>query len=266
MSSVKRYMDFVDSVRYLDNILEKLARIDYEVFLINDTYSNYGIRVRTVITENLFNLFINNDFSETGIQNYYSQIAKKAAISRPNIADPHHRAVCLLSYNEPFYLGEDIERYCEYLEELVTGLCNYLYEDATYNEHSHYSLIKQALRAEYRLKKALDFVIERKYNTSHISKLKELGTYALKEFKKEKIKPKLKGLFLACDEVETLDYYYPEKLIINPSLQWEEPPTQNEKNEILELNNVITESCIKKAKDLDLTATDLHCTYEVNIS
>jgi hypothetical protein len=172
MGDAKEYLGIEEKIEPLEDILDRLSRISYSTFGLenkeleedNSRSLSDAIDVLEFLSEVTTRFLIDTNLKETPIPDFFKDISKNAIIASDK--------------SECYFCDDDFEKVSQVLSggetyTLYRALC----DDYSYGIYSNYRLIKKALVANYRLRRAINFKLERYGNIVLKNNLNQLHDY-----------------------------------------------------------------------------------------
>jgi|688.fasta_scaffold558477_1 hypothetical protein len=180
MGDAKEYLEIEDSIAPLEATLDRLSRTSYSTFISdseneeleenNSRLLSDAIDVLESLHEVTTRFLIDTDLKNTPIPDFFEDISKNAIIASDK--------------SECYFCYDDFEKVSQVLSEGETyTLYRALCYDYSYGIYSNYELIKKALVANYRLRRAINFKLERYGNIVlkfHLNQLHDYVTALVK--------------------------------------------------------------------------------------
>lgn len=177
MGDAKDYLDIEDTIAPLKATLDRLSRISYSTFIFdseneeleedNSRLLSDAIDVLEFLHEVTTRFLIDTDLKNTPIPDFFEDISKNAIIASDT-------SEYYFDFEKVFQVISGGETYTFY---------SALHDDYIYGISSNYGLIKKALVANYRLRRAINFKLERYGNIvlkSHLNQLHDYVTALVK--------------------------------------------------------------------------------------
>ncbi|MBO1059994.1 MAG: hypothetical protein HEQ14_03360 [Aphanizomenon flos-aquae CP01] len=173
MGDAKEYLEIEDSIAPLEATLDRLSRTSYSTFISdseneeleenNSRLLSDAIDVLESLHEVTTRFLIDTDLKNTPIPDFFKDISKNAIIA---------------SDKSEYYCDDDFEKVSQVLSGGETyTLYTALRDDYIHGIYSNYGLIKKALVANYRLRRAINFKLERYGNIVLKNNLNQLHDY-----------------------------------------------------------------------------------------